>query len=264
MDQTAHFNTGKVELAYTEWPGDSPPLVFLHGITSGRITWFPRIELRGGQRALAYDARGHGDSGRTASYRWTEFGDDAVSLIEGVCREPAILIGHSLGAMVSMYVAAERPDLVRAAFLIDPPLYAQFGLRDEKEPFEQRRALSGKPVEELVAGGLPANQGAATVSKLDGNALTYVLDGSAFEGWDTDTLLSRIECPVLLEHGERSIGAGVGASAIYEGELERAVPLIKDCTVIQIKGSGHIPMVQQPEEFMRVASDFVKRIVSGS
>ena len=118
-------------------------------------------------------------------------------------------------------------------------------------------------IDELVAAGMPANQ-AATISRLDGNALTYVLDGPAFEDWDIDTLLRRMECPVLLEHGERGVGAGVAASAIYEGELDRAVPLIKDCTVVQIKGSGHIPMVQQPEEFMRVASGFVQRIVSGT
>jgi pimeloyl-ACP methyl ester carboxylesterase len=57
------FNTGSVELAYTEWPGDSPPVVFLHGMTTGRAFWSPaRIEPRGQQRALAFDARGHGDS----------------------------------------------------------------------------------------------------------------------------------------------------------------------------------------------------------
>ena len=69
MDQaTNRFDTGTVELAYTEWPGDSPPVVFLHGITGGRVIWLPRTDLRGRQRAIAYDARGHGDSARTASY----------------------------------------------------------------------------------------------------------------------------------------------------------------------------------------------------
>jgi pimeloyl-ACP methyl ester carboxylesterase len=192
---------------------------------------------------------------------WTELGNDAISFIEGVCKEASILIGHSLGAMVSIYAAAKRPDLVRGAFLIDPPLYAQYGVRDEKEPFEQRKALAGKPVDELVAGGLPLNQGALTVSKLDGNAVGAVLDGSAFEGWDTDTLLRQVQCPVLLEYGERDFAAGVAASAIYEGELERAVPLITDCTAVQIKGSGHIPMVQQPEEFARVVTGFVERMI---
>jgi hypothetical protein len=60
--------------------------------------------------------------------------------------------------MTAIYVAANRPDLVKGILLIDPPLYAQYGIRDEKETFEQRRALANKSVEELVAGGLPANQ----------------------------------------------------------------------------------------------------------
>jgi pimeloyl-ACP methyl ester carboxylesterase len=256
------FNTGTVELAYSEWPGESPPVVFLHGMTTGRAFWSPaRIELRGQQRALAYDARGHGDSARAPSYRYTEFGDDAVSFLEGVCREPAILVGHSLGAMTAVYAAAARPDLVVGVMLIDPPLYAQYGPRDEKEAFEQRRALAGKPVDEVVAGGLPAHQGAANVSKLDGEAVAYDLDGRAFEGWDIEAMLQRLRCPVLLEHGERGVGEGLGASTIYEGEIERASALIKNCTVVQIKGSGHIPMAQQPEEFARVTADFIQRMV---
>jgi pimeloyl-ACP methyl ester carboxylesterase len=187
-------------------------------------------------------------------------GADAIRFIEGVCGGPAILVGHSLGAMISLYVGAERPDLVVGALLIDPPLYAQYGMRDEKEPFEQRRALAGKTVEELVAAGL-TGQPALTVSQLDGNVLAYTLDGRAFAGWDTDTLLRRIECPVWLEHGERGEAGGMAKSAIYEGELERATPLIRHCTVVEIKGSGHVPMVQQREEFMRVASAFVQEMV---
>jgi pimeloyl-ACP methyl ester carboxylesterase len=265
LEQPSHsFDTGDVTLTYTEWPGESPPIVFLHGISGSRITWTQRGDLRGKQRALAYDARGHGESGRAASYYWTDMGKDAIRFVEGVCGERAVLIGHSLGAMISVYVAAERPDLVAGALLIDPPLYAQYGLRDEKEPFEQRRALAGKPVEELVAAGLPANQAAVTVSQLDGEVLGYVLDGRAFEGWDTDTLLKQIQCPVWLEYGERGVAGGVAASAIHEGELERATALIRDCRAVQIKGSGHVPMVQQPEEFQRMATAFVADMIARS
>lgn len=256
------FNTGSVELAYTEWPGDSPPVVFLHGMTTGRAFWSPaRIEPRGQQRALAFDARGHGDSARAPSYRYTEFGDDAVSFLEGVCGEPAILVGHSLGAMIAVHAAAARPDLVVGVVLIDPPLYAQYGPRNEKEAFEQRRALAGKPVDEVIAGGLPANQGAANVSKLDGEAVAYDLDGRAFEGWDIDALLERLQCPVLLEHGEPGVGTGLAATMLHGDEVVRASGLIKNCTIVQIKGSGHIPMIQQPEEFARVVSDFIQRMV---
>jgi pimeloyl-ACP methyl ester carboxylesterase len=158
--------------------------------------------------------------------------------------------------MTAIYAAAKRPDLVIGLFLVDPPLYAQVGSRNQREAFEQRRALAGKSVEEAIAAGL--NQGAAMVSKLDGLAVDYVIDGRAFEGWDIELLLPRIQCPVVLEHGEQGVGTGIAASNIYEGEIERAEALIKNCTVVQIKGSGHIPMAQQPEEFARFVSAFIE------
>jgi pimeloyl-ACP methyl ester carboxylesterase len=172
--------------------------------------------------------------------------------------------------MTAIYAAAECPDLVAAALLVEPTLYAPFGLRHFKEPFEQRKAMAGKPVEELLAAGiqemqvpLPVRERAARqLMKLDGATLGQTLDGTAFEGWDTDVLLKRVQCPVLLEHGERTVGAGLAASALYEGEVERARTLIPNCTVVEIKGSGHIPMAQQPGKFAEVASGFIQKIVA--
>jgi pimeloyl-ACP methyl ester carboxylesterase len=263
------FDTGELELAYRAWPGESPPVVFLHGISGGMSSWEPRIELRGKQAAYAYDARGHGDSGRAKSYRFTDFGEDAVRFLEGVVREPAILVGHSLGGMTAIYAAGKSPGLVAGAFLVDPPLYAPMvGLRHEREPFAQRRALAGKPVDEIVASA-PQNQPAAVLSamasqlnKLDEQTLWQMLEGTAFEGWDTDVLLRRVNCPILLEHGERAYGAGIAASALYEGEVERAAALLRNCTVVQIEGSGHIPMVQQPQRFAEVLTSFIQKLTA--
>ena len=63
MAESRRFNTGEVELSYTEWPGESPPVVAIHGLTNMRASRF--VEMRGQQRAYAYGHRGHGESGRT-------------------------------------------------------------------------------------------------------------------------------------------------------------------------------------------------------
>jgi pimeloyl-ACP methyl ester carboxylesterase len=72
--------------------------------------------------------------------------------------------------------------------------------------------------------------------------MAMVNDQSAFPEWDTDAYLRAIECPVVLEHGDRDWDESQGmASAIYEGELERATPLVKDLRVLHIPGTGHLP-----------------------
>ena len=261
--ESKRHNTGEVELSYSEWPGDPPPIVALHGISATRSLLF--MENRGRQRGFAYDHRGHGDSGRTPGvYTFVNYGRDAIAFLRGVVREPALLIGHSLGAMTAIYAAANAPELVKAAFLADPPLYApEQPLRDEQIPFSMARDQAGKAAQELIAAGVPAPR-AEMLSRLDADVLGMVLDQSAFAGWDTDAFLRGIECPVVLQHGDRPFAAPPGsppgmASAIYPGELERAVALIRKCQVLHIPGTGHASWFTKPDEWSQALRSFVQQ-----
>jgi pimeloyl-ACP methyl ester carboxylesterase len=258
MSETHSYNTGEVELSYLEWPGESPPVVAMHGISATKAIYL--AEAKAGRHAYAYDHRGHGDSGRTpGAYNFVDYGRDAVAFLQAVVREPAILVGHSLGGMTAIYAAAHAPELVRAAFLIDPPLYAPEGpLRDEAEPFAATEKQAGKPLAELIAAGVPAFR-AESVAKLDPGVMTMTLDRSGFAGWDTDAYLRAIECPVVLEHGDRD-GAGGMGSAIYPGELDRALPLIRNCTVLHMAGTGHIPWLTQEQRFYDELRRFIDEV----
>ncbi len=71
----------------------------------------------------AMDARGHGMSEATADPRklrsWAQYRKDLEGLVETLT-QPTVLAGHSMGATVSMALAAARPDLVQGLVLIDP------------------------------------------------------------------------------------------------------------------------------------------------
>ena len=71
----------------------------------------------------AMDARGHGFSKAPANPQklrsWTPFRRDLEALAETL-PAPLVLGGHSMGATVSMELAARRPDLVRGVVLVDP------------------------------------------------------------------------------------------------------------------------------------------------
>jgi pimeloyl-ACP methyl ester carboxylesterase len=257
VNQTTYrFNTGEVELAYTDLPGDSPPVVIFHGSTASRDLWVANSSFRGSLRALAYDARGHGESDWTPNaYRFLDFGRDAVAFVERVAGEPSILVGHSMGAMMAIYVAATRSELVRGIVLADPPLYlGETGLRNMQAPMELWRSLAGKPVAELIAAGQTEGR-ARTLNLLDPTVLDFILSGALNEGWDTDALLQRIECPVLLQHGEQSLG-----SVLYEGEVERATAYIKYVTIAELKGSGHSALVANPDGLLTLFSSFIDEV----
>jgi len=112
----AHYDSGGGA------PGE-PPIVLLHQSLARSEDWeniFPRLATR--YRTVAYDARGHGRSGRAADYSLRAFADDALRMLREIVKEPALLVGHSLGALAALVAAGEAPDLVRGLVLEDPAL----------------------------------------------------------------------------------------------------------------------------------------------
>ncbi len=247
------FEAGEATLSYAEWPGEPPPIVLLHALSGSWPYWRPALAIRGGRRTLAYDARGHGDSSRVAGgYRFVDYGPECAAFLRGVAGEPAILVGHSLGAMTAIWTAAHHPELVRAIVLAEPPLYVpERGPGDLLRGAEGDVEAAGRPVAELVAGGMVEGR-AEQLAKFDGAALAGMIDGSALEGYETDALLARIRCPVLLMHGEVGLG-----SAILEGEADRAASNIANVEVVAIAGAGHSPHVEQRDAFVAAVGGFL-------
>src|SRR6266540_4026072 len=126
-------------LATRAWGGagegarDGRPVALLvHGITSSSRTWWrvgPALAERG-FAVLAVDLRGHGSSPRAEGGLGPA--NLAADVAETVAAElgPAagdgppvvdLLLGHSLGAMVSLALLAERPRYARRVLLEDPP-----------------------------------------------------------------------------------------------------------------------------------------------
>src|SRR2546428_124026 len=101
-------------------PGE-PPILLLHQSLARSEDWeniFPRLATR--YRAIAYDARGHGRSGRAPDYSLRAFADDTLRVLREIAKQPAVLIGHSLGAIAALVAAGDAPELVRGLVVDDP------------------------------------------------------------------------------------------------------------------------------------------------
>jgi pimeloyl-ACP methyl ester carboxylesterase len=107
-------------------PRDAPlTVVFVHGYTLSMASWaFQRRTLaaelatanghRPDARLVFYDQRGHGASGRGTAERSTieQLARDLATVLETrVPRGPVVLVGHSMGGMTIMGLAALRPEL---------------------------------------------------------------------------------------------------------------------------------------------------------
>ncbi|MBV9227873.1 MAG: alpha/beta hydrolase [Chloroflexi bacterium] len=112
---------GNLTFHYVQWGAQGQPVICVHGLTANAFC-FQAIadELALDHRVFAYDLRGRGDSDKPATdYCVPTHAADLARLIETLGLERPIVIGHSLGAMISLYFAAHYPDKLSKLILID-------------------------------------------------------------------------------------------------------------------------------------------------
>ncbi len=92
--------------------GDGPPVVLVHGITLGVATWAPQLrQLADRHRVIAIGQRGHGQSlAGEDGYSMERLADDLLAVLDALDVTGGLLVGHSMGGMVSQLLAVRHPD----------------------------------------------------------------------------------------------------------------------------------------------------------
>lgn len=108
------------EISALRWGADDPVVTLVHGAGLNAHTW-DNTALLLGLPALALDLPGHGDSSwrSDADYSPHTLAPDVAVALRAWTNRPQVLVGHSLGGLVSAAVAAAHPELVRALLLVD-------------------------------------------------------------------------------------------------------------------------------------------------
>lgn len=118
------FQHGAVEIAFLD-EGEGEPIVLVHGFASSKdVNWVGTswtTTLRGaGRRVIALDDRGHGASTKLydpADYHTTLMAEDVRALLDHLKIERADVMGYSMGARISAFLALKHPDRVRSVVL---------------------------------------------------------------------------------------------------------------------------------------------------
>jgi pimeloyl-ACP methyl ester carboxylesterase len=278
---TVHLND--VQLHYAEAPGPGPRLLIVHGLTGSHTEFLHLVpELARQAHVYVVDLRGHGRSGWAKSgYRIVDYGRDSTAFLEQIVGGPAIVMGHSLGGLVTVWLAAHRPKLIRGAILEDPGLYLLqmprfsqswfytyfVALRDYLGHYH----ANGASMEEMVTyvGQTPVGEGqtwldvagpeavrerAIQLHQMDPAILDPMLAGVLLAAEEPDELLARIECPIHLVAANSELGGALAAQ-----DVQRAVAQMPHCTHTIIADAGHDIHLDQPQAFLRELKQFLGR-----
>jgi pimeloyl-ACP methyl ester carboxylesterase len=102
--------------------GEGVDTVLLHGLTATRdyVVHGSKALQRAGHRVVAYDARGHGQSGGADDYSYAALARDLEAVMDDRGIDQALLAGASMGAHTLVRFTLDHPDRVRAAVIITP------------------------------------------------------------------------------------------------------------------------------------------------
>ncbi len=113
------------DIHYLEWGEQGlPGLVFVHG-GAAHVHWWSYLAPFFAERwhAVAFDMSGHGDSGRRDDYSHQQWAREVVGIAEAVgFPGPPVVVGHSLGGVVTIETAFSHGDRIAGSVIVDSPV----------------------------------------------------------------------------------------------------------------------------------------------
>jgi pimeloyl-ACP methyl ester carboxylesterase len=255
--------------------GFGPPLLLLHGLLGYSFSWrFAMPVLAQQATVYAVDMPGAGFSERPADLDccMRASAERLLQFLDAVGLESCDLLGTSQGGAVAMMTAAIAPQRVRRLILVNP--VNPWSVRG------QRRAnfLSSQPITPIFLRLAPhltmmhcfilrrlfGDARRIHPGTLDGYSAPFALPGAfintlaVLRSWNRDlqqleSMLPRINhIPTLMVWGSVD-------KAVRPESANELLKHFQNCRLVMLKGVGHLPCEEVPEEFNRVVAEFLEQ-----
>jgi pimeloyl-ACP methyl ester carboxylesterase len=259
--------------------GEGPDVVMVHGITGNLAVWHLRLvpALADRCRMLTYDLRGHGLSDTPPTgYSLDDMAGDLLELLDAYELERPVVIGHSYGADIALYLAAAHPGRVAEVIAIEAALPAMEQVRDHAgwvgwtywvraleeagvEVPEEKRADLRHLIRATV--DLPKQWGPLKGLPRNPKPLYRLLDETTLPedyrriGSLTADRLPTIETPVVLMYTEHSA---------FIDTFEYLLDRLPDATPVLLPRSeyGHFGPLEQPDLVAREIAARLDRLAA--
>jgi pimeloyl-ACP methyl ester carboxylesterase len=229
------FTHDGLQLSYfDEGNPTGDPVLLIHGFASSAlVNWVHPGWLKtlgdAGYRVIAIDNRGHGSSDKPRdpeAYRPWVMAEDAAALLDHLRIPEAHVMGYSMGARISVFLALNHPDRVRSLVLGGLGSGMTEGV-GEWDPIAD--ALTAPSLEDVSHERGRMFRAFAEQTKSDREALAACIRGS--RDLVTKQDMGRIEAPTLI---------GVGTKDDIAGSPQELAAVMQHATPLDIPGRDHM------------------------
>ncbi|ASR38347.1 hydrolase [Prauserella marina] len=246
-----------------EFGGEGRPIVLLHGLMGRATTWWQTARwLTEYGRVVGFDARGHGRSPRRGGWRTEEFAEDVAQLITDIGAGPAIVIGHSMGGLHALVLAATRPELVTAVVVEDMAPDQRGRTVDAWRGYFESWPVPFRSLAHVreFFGSTGDYFTECVEEKQDGYHLIANLDDLYLiaREWgrrDYWSYVDKVECPVLVVEAEHTF-----MPEGQQAELARRVP--GGGKHLVVAGAGHVVHDDAPLEYRGAVEAFLSEVLA--
>lgn len=257
-------------------PADAPVLVFIHGGTAHAHWWWPvAARFAATHRLLLPDLSGHGASEHRDRYSFEGWAQEVATVIRAaVPGRRAVVVGHSIGGLVGMALAADHPELVAALVACD----TQLAVNPEPPQAAGRAAGAAKPAPSFgsVAEArsrfrtIPAQSDCAGFVldhvvprslRPDGDRWVWSFDRGILAQFDQTVArlawpwLRRLRCPLGYLRSEFGLTPPDVVARLAD---DVAAPVL----VADVPGAGHHAMLDRPDDLFHALDTLLHRLDS--
>lgn len=259
------FNSNGVPITYVD-SGTGPVVVLLHGNGSNMRWWdrntvLPHLARR--YRVIAFDARGHGRSGKPhePSAYGKEYALDVVRLLDHLKIKRAHIIGYSMGAMTTVHLLTLHPERVTTAVLAGAsgrisPSAAQ-DAQTEKEAAEREvDCFSRSQRNRLRAAGSPPVSDSAFQAERAACLTDPFMDGKALAAASRSNIGSIISQQQIARIRVPLLGV-VGSLDPYVTDFEKFGRWNPSLITVTVDGGDHFSVFRQAAPLLAAISTWL-------
>jgi pimeloyl-ACP methyl ester carboxylesterase len=267
-----HVEANGINLHYLDYgTAGRPPMLCLHG---GAVTahWFDFVAggFTADYHVRALDQRGHGDSARAEppDYRYRSYASDVAEVVDKLDLRDFVLVGHSMGGLVSLIYAATYPGRVKCIVVVDSTLRSTPERVSRLHEIGGREGSSYATNAEFIAQFKVRPEGTQAVPEV----IRYLAERGGRQGpdgrWrhkfdrnvyskreliDIPPHWDRIRIPALLVKGGLSDRI---TSEIY-ADIKARAPQVE---LKEVPGAEHHVTLDNPQGFVEVVREFLARL----